>query len=325
MSVVRKIVGKGAVAGCAVLLAAGCGDRPAQVAPAPAEAPGTTLPDGLVLPPVRSPESFSTSGPPLFHVLTDDGQVDLRPWTICFTGGCADGMPSDAPPLIGSPDALVFGFDVPGWTFDSVTFREHGTRGGCGRSVTVAAETTGERTFRVVPAGPAGDWDVDVFGRGPGGDAVTTVRWRTPVDGTFPEVATGTAAVLADHDGRLDSYGVELSVADLDRRHSRASASIRVTSATGGSVVLPLRAPEDCYDEGALFFRASDDVGRRATTIGEGPFDYEVRLVLGTTTYVGRARWPDDTDEEITPGVRLSWEPALPVYRGLRLTPGRRP
>lgn len=299
---------------CVVLVAAGCGGRPSAVSPQ--DAPAAVRSHGLLLPPVRDPSSYSTSDPPRFHVLTDDGQVDLRPWTICFGFGCADGAPSDTPPPIGSPDALVFGFDVPGWTFDSVTFREHGTRSGCGRSVTVAAETTGERTFRVLPAGPAGDWDVDVFGRGPGGDAVTTVRWRTTVDGTYPDAARGTAAVLADHDGELDSYGVELSVADLDRRYDDATASIRVTSATGGSVVLPLREPDECYDEGSLFFRASDAVGRRATEIGAGPFDYEVRLVLGGTTHVGRATWPDDTDDDITPGVPLTWEPALPVYRG---------
>jgi len=298
-----------------VLAVTGCGSRPSGVA-APSDGTETTLASRLVLPPVKAPESYATSGPPRFHVLGDDGQLDLRPWTICFHFGCADGFPSEDPPSIGSPDALVFGFDVPGWTFDSVTFREHGTREGCGRSVTVPAETTGERTFRVLPAGPAGDWDVDIFGRGPGGDAVTTVRWRTTVDGPYPDAATGTAAVLADHDGELDSYGVELSVADLDRRYDDASASIRVTSVAGGSVVLPLREPDECYEEGSLAFRAPASLGRRATGIGEGPFDYEVRLELGTTTYVGRGTWPDDTDEEITPAVPLAWEPALPVYRG---------
>ena len=135
---------------CLVLVAAGCGTGPSAVSPDPQDAPAAVRSHGLLLPPVRDPGSYSLSGPPRFHVLTDDGQLDLSPWTICFSFGCADGAPSDTPPPIGSPDALVFGFDVPGWTFDSVTFREHGTRSGCGRSVTVAAETTGERTFRVL-------------------------------------------------------------------------------------------------------------------------------------------------------------------------------
>jgi hypothetical protein len=301
---------------CLLLVVAGCGDRPSEDAGAPRASTGTVTPDGLDLPAVKVPDAYSIDDPPQFHVLTDDGQLDLRPWTICYTGGCADGGPSDDPPQIGSPNALVFGFDVPGWTFDSISFREHGTRQSCGRTITVAAETTGERTFRALPAGPAGDWDVDIFGRGPGGDAVTTVRWQTPTDGAYPTAASGTASVLADDDGELDSYGVELSVSDLDRRYDRATATIRVTSSTGDSVVLEPRAVDPCYDEGSLFFRASDSVGRRATALGAGPYDYEVRLVLGGTTYVGRATWPDDTNEEITPGVPLQWEPALPVYAG---------
>lgn len=293
-----------------------CGSEIRGAAEDRPDPPPATTDSGLVLPPQKDRDAYSTFSPPMFHVLTDDGQISLRPWTICYIGGCADGGPSDTPPRIGGPEALVFGFDVPGWTFDHVTFREHGTRGGCGRSLTVPAETTGERTFRVPPAGPAGDWDVDIFGRGPDGDAVTTVRWETPADGTLPEAASGSAAVLADHDGALDSYGVELFLSDLDRRYADASATIAVTSATSGSVTLPLGRPDECTDEGGLSFRAGDDLGRRATGIGEGPFTYEVALVLGGTTYVGTGTWPDGTSPEIEPAVPLAWTPALPVYAG---------
>ncbi|MBS2937801.1 hypothetical protein KDN32_08595 [Nocardioides sp. J2M5] len=303
------------VAAAALVLTACGASTPGTVAPAP-RSPATTVPSGLEVPAERSPDSFSIDRPPQFHVLTPDGQRSLSPWTICYASGCADGGPSDTPPSVGTPTALEFAFDLPGWTFDA-TFREHGTRAGCGRQVTVPVETTGERTFRVPPAGPAGDWDVDLFGRGPtGGDAVTTVRWHTPTDGTFPDAATGQAAVLADHDGTLDSYGVELFVSDLDRTYDDASADITVTSADGGSVVLPLGPADRCWTEGSLSFRAPDRLGRRATTLGSGPFDYTVRLTLAGTTYVGRATWPDDTDEDIVPAVPLTWQPALPTYRG---------
>lgn len=287
------------VAAAALLLTACGAVTPDAVAPVP-RSPGTTLPGGLEVPPEQPPGSFSINRPPRFHVVTPDGQRSLSPWTICYANGCADGGPSDTPPSVGTPTALEFAFDLPGWTFDA-TFREHGTRAGCGRQVTVPVETTGERTFRVGPAGPAGDWDVDLFGRGPtGGDAVTTVRWRTRVEGTFPDAATGQASVLADHDGALDSYGVELFVSDLDRAYDDASAG-----------------PADrCWVEGSLSFRGPDRLGRRATTLGSGPFDYTVRLTLAGTTYVGRATWPDDTDEEIVPAVPLTWQPALPAFRG---------
>ncbi|MFC0220966.1 hypothetical protein, partial [Nocardioides zeicaulis] len=284
-------------------------------ATAPGDAPTTTA-SGLVLPAPRGRDDYSTSDPPRFHVLAADGQLDLAPWTICYASGCADGGPSDTPPPVGAPPELTLGFDLPGWTFQA-TFREHGTRAGCGRQVTVPVEATGERTFRVLPAGPSGDWDVDLFGRGPtGGDAVTTVRWRTPVEGAYPDAATGQASVLADDDGELDSYGLELFVSDLDRDHPEARAEVVVTSASGRSVTLPLGAPDECHSEGFLSFRAPAALGRRATVLGEGPFAYEVRLVLAGTTYTGRGTWPDDTTEEITPAVPLTWTPALPVYRG---------
>lgn len=276
----------------------------------------TSLPSGLVLPAPRTRDDYSTSDPPRFHVLAADGQLDLAPWTICYASGCADGAPSDTPPDVGGPPHLELGFDLPGWTFEA-TFRQHGTRAGCGRQVSLPVEATGERTFRLLLAGPAGDWDVDLFGRGPtGGDAVTTVRWHTPVDGAFPDAATGQAAVLAENDGELDSYGLELFVSDLDRDHREATAEVTVTSATGRSVDLRLGRPDECHVRGFLSFRAPAALGRRATVLGAGPYAYEVRLVLNGATYVGRGTWPDDTTEDITPAVPLTWTPALPVYRG---------
>ena len=65
---------------------------------------------------------------------------------------------------------------------------------------------------------------MDVFARG-NGDVITTFRWTTPVSGAMPAEAGGSAAVLADHDGELDSYGVELSVTNLDVRMARPPPS----------------------------------------------------------------------------------------------------
>ncbi|PVG82958.1 hypothetical protein DDE18_11500 [Nocardioides gansuensis] len=264
--------------------------------------------------------------PPVFHVQTEKGTVlQVDAWTYCDEGFCADGAPSDHPPKVGSPDVLTFEFDHAGWDFDSVTFREHGTRGTegytCAREVQVEAEKTGERTFRIHPAGPAGDWDVDIFGRGPAGDAVTTVHWKTPVEGTYPEQATGQAAVLADHDGELDSYGVELGLSDLDRHYPGATAQITVTSAEGGSVTIPVKGDNRrCYSEGSLGFRASDERGREAIGLGSAPFTYAAAVMLAGKTYVGTGVWPDDTNDEIRPAIPLTdWQPALPAYDG---TPG---
>jgi hypothetical protein len=86
---------------------------------------------------------------------------------------------------------------------------------------------------------------VDVFGRG-NGDVITTFRWTTPVTGAMPAKASGSAAVLADHDGELDSYGVELSVTNLDVRPARAAAVITVTGASGETTAITPRWHRPC-------------------------------------------------------------------------------
>ena len=165
------------------------------------------------------------------------------------------------------------------------------------------------------PIGPAGDWDVDLFGRGDG-DAITTFQWHTPVDGRLPEAASGTVGVLAEHDGGLDSYGVGLSITDLAEQPGEATAAITVTSADGRTATIEPRRVPHCYSEGDVYFKASRSKGLPATRIGRGPFIYTVEVTLDGRTYVGTGEWPTDTDAEIVPHVPLSWEPALPAYGG---------
>lgn len=120
--------------------------------------------------------------PPQFHFVTESrSQVETKPWSACLEGGCWDGFPTDVPD-VGSPEALDFGWDLPGWTFNHVTFRRHNAPDTDCALWIVKAERTSPRTFRVEPAGPPGDSDVDIFGRGQG-DAITTVRWHTPTRG----------------------------------------------------------------------------------------------------------------------------------------------
>lgn len=242
-----------------------------------------------------------------------DGDVELEPWTYCLGNGCADGFPPEQPVEVGSPERVEFGFDRPGWDF-TATFREPVDR--CSRHITAAVEETGPGEYAVDPLGPAGTWHVDVSGRGPDGDVVTTFAWTTPSDGGTPTEATGSVAVLADHDGEPDSYGVELFLSDLRTHPRRAEADITVTSAEGREVTIEPRRQRPCHVEGSVSFYAPDRVGRRATSIGEGPFTYTVRLTLDGNEYVGTGTWPDGTNPEITPHVPLTWSPALPAYRG---------
>ena len=169
-------------------------------------------------------------GPPITLDL-DGERIDLDPWTTCYGNGCADGAPRPPYVDVGQRDAVPFSFPDAGWTFEA-TFRTD-DYDDCPRAITVPVRKTGDRTFAVTPAGPPRRWLVDVFGRGPGGDVITTFTWTTRDAGALPGPATGSAAVLADHDGELDSYGVEIFVQDLVRQPGQASATVTVTSAGG--------------------------------------------------------------------------------------------
>ncbi len=244
----------------------------------------------------------------------DGHRVDLDPWTTCYGNGCWDGAPRAPYVDVGDRDTVPFSFPEPEWEF-TATFR-NGEHTDCPRSITVPVRRTSDRTFEVTPAGPAGRWLVDLSGAGPGGDVITTFAWTTSRDGALPGPATGSAAVLADHDGDLDSYGVEVFVQDLADQPRQASATVTVTSEQGRSVTLTPRWQRDCYDQGSLSFIAPDDEGRRATQLGMGPFTYDVALTLNGTTYHGLGTWPTGETEDTAPHVPLTWTPALPAYEG---------
>lgn len=305
-----------AVLAALVLLLAGCGERTVVDSPAPATG-ATEQPEGyeveLVEPDVDDP-------PPVVLRLADGTSHDLAPWTYCLDGGCADGSWPEHPFDVGRPAWVDVTFGVPDWTFEatftsprrlSATPREARSW----RSVQGRVEPIGRHTFRVRPAGPAGDWHVDLFGRGPdGGDVIVTFAWTTTADGDYPDAATGQAAVLAGNDGELTSYGVELGLRDLDRTPASATASIEVTADDGRSTTLDLGRPDEAWQAGTVSWRAPERLGLRAAALGGSRFTYTVRVVLDGTTYTGTGVWPDDTDEDITPAVPLTFTPPLPVY-----------
>jgi hypothetical protein len=290
----------------AALLAA-CGDAATVAEEPPAASQSGSLPDVV---------EWDGEGmaPPLTLDL-DGERVALKPWTACYSNGCYDGSPVEPYYDVGGRDAVPFSFPEEGWEFEA-TFKEAGVDE-CYRQITLPVEKTGDRTWSIAPLGPAGSWDVDVFGRGAGGDVITTFTWTTTTNGALPGPASGIAGVLAGHDGELDSYGVEIGVSDLATHPTEAKASVTVTSSEGRSVTLrPGRRDKECYAEGSLYFTASDDEGRRATELGAGPFTYDVELVLDGTTYHGLGEWPTDESDDNAPFVPLTWTPELPAYEG---------
>jgi hypothetical protein len=250
--------------------------------------------------------------------------LELAPWTSCWSGppdaggisaaACADGFaPDEGLEEVGAPASIDFWFGRPGWQFDA-TFQELGVK--CPRHFTVPAASAGEQGFLVEPAGPAGRYRVDLFGRGPEGDVITSFIWDTPTDGpTDPPRAT--MALISDDGDGLTSYGLEVSVQDLADQPDTASVEVTATAANGRSTTIT--APRSgggnrCYDRGSLFF--DDNESSRAHLLGPAPYTYEVVLTLDGKEYVGTAEWPRDEIKSEAPYTRLSFEPPLPAYTG---------
>jgi hypothetical protein len=260
-----------------------------------------------------APEWDEEGAPPVFLQL-DDEQVVLEPWTSCFGNMCVDGMPMPPFADVGDREEVAFSFPLAGWDFEATFTPLDGVE--CKRSLTVPVASTGRHTFEVSPAGPPGDYQVDLFGSGPGGDAATTFQWSTTSSGEIPE-PIGTLAVIADHDGQLDSYGLDLTLSDLGSISRDAMATVTVTAANGRSETFgPLQPAAGCHGAGTLIFTGKSADGARAVALGAGPFDYRVEVTLDGQTYVGTAVWPRDEKADEAPYTTLTFAPPLPAYSG---------
>lgn len=300
-----------AVAALAALLLGltGCGSRVVTDPPAGSEPSATGVAGGHG---IEDP-------PPVVVRLPDGSTHDLDPWGYCLPGGCVDGSWPEHPFDVGSPPWVDVTFGVPGWSFEAgfTTPRRLAApprEMRSWRSLQGRVEEIGPHTFRVHPAGPAGEWHVDLFGRGPGGDVIVTFAWTTAAAGDLPAEATAQASVLAAADGDLTTYGVELGLRDLDRTPTSASAVIEVVSDDGGRATLDLGAPDRPWQAGTVSWTAGEARARSAVALGGSRFTYVATVVLDGRTYTGTGVWPDDTDEEITPAVPLTFTPPLPVY-----------
>lgn len=303
----RRLLGL-AACGAVLVALAGCGSgnriiEPGATPPAPVPPnPSVTVWHG-------TPYDLEMEQPPPFRIRYDDTELHLHPVTYCYIGGCVDGW-DENPPSIGSPEVLyVF---VPVRRFDELTVNQVEGGDPCtGRQVSAEVKSLGEGWWSVHPRGPAGEYRVSIFAGGDG-DMVADVLWRTPYDRPLPD-PSARLAVIADHDGRPDSYGVELAVTDLPATPTEYSATITVTAANGRSITFDANpAPEACRGEGAASFDGPNDKGRQAAALGDFPFTISVQLTIDGTTYVGTATYPDDEIEGYEPYIALSFDPPLP-------------
>jgi hypothetical protein len=259
------------------------------------------------------PARWDGEGVPPVTLHLSTRTVTLDPWAYCYDTACVDGIQPEHPEEVGSPDLVRFSFPEPGWTFEA-RFTEVGSD--CPRTITVPATSTGPKTFELEPAGPAGTWDVDLFGRGDGGDVITTFRWRTPRAGTLPE-PDAYLGIVSTTGGDTHVYAPELAINDLASTPENATAVITVTAADGASRTLPeLRPTRGCTSVGNLFFNGPDDMRAGLADLGPLPYTYTVDLTMDGTTYTGAAVYPDDEIEGSEPYASLTFDPPLPAYTG---------
>jgi hypothetical protein len=214
-----------------------------------------------------------------------------------------------------------FWFGVEDWDFQA-TFTELGED--CPRQYSVPAVRTGDQMFRVDPAGLAGRYRVDLFGRGERGDVIVSFLWTTPTDGPIDQPTAGMALIAAGDD-EPTSYGLGLGVGNLAFQPRQASAEVTVTAANGRSMVLDTQRDDlpaadahvkdgTCDAEGSVSFDGDDDQALQAAQLGPPPFTYRVRLTLDGKRYVGTAVWPRDEIADSAPNTVLSFDPPLPAY-----------
>lgn len=288
----------------ASLLAAGCGEstRSGGAGVGPVATGRLATPSAVS----GGPEFVA---PPPVTVRYFDRQIELAPWSYCYDRGCADGIPPTDPPDVGGPEQVLVEFPLPGWSF-TASFTPAGER--CGRVQEVPLEETGDGEFLLRPAGYAGPYDVMLFGQG-NGDLAVTFRWNTPTDGPLP-VPEARLAVLADHDGEVDSYGVELSLTNLAQTPNEASATITVRARNGEEITFEAtRARSKCVPEGSVYWDEPDRQGLAAAALGDSPFTYGVDLSLDGARYSATVTWPDDEIPGNEPSVPLLFTPELPA------------
>ena len=272
----------------------------------------------------RAEPTYEWSKQPSPVVLRLAGRdLELKPSSYCWNGPpnrkgispgiCVDGWPqTKGLESVGNPASVDFWFGVEDWGFEA-TFTELGV--GCPRQHTVQAMRTGDQVFRLDPAGLAGRYRVDLFGRGRHGSVSTSFLWTTPTDGPTDQPTADIALVSGDGD-ELWAHQLEVGVQDLAFQPREADVEVTVTAANGRSMILDAELDDDgnCYAEGSLFFEGEQGPAQQAAQLGPPPFTYKVLLTLNGKGYLGTAVWPRDERADEAPNTVLTFDPPLPAY-----------
>jgi hypothetical protein len=243
---------------------------------------------------------------PTFAVHGDGNPFTLRAWTFCNDDGCADGMPPDNPPSVGSPKSVAVRFSEPDWT---LTAEFQARDDDCSRVYAVPLTPVADGEWVLEPAGPAGTYDVTLGAHGnPYGDAVATFRWTTRIRGTMPVPA---AQLLTEY--------FELHVSNLATTPKKGSLTVTVTAADGKTTVVrpeqsrPEGVGVTCTAPGRIDFYAANPGTR--PDLGAPPLRYDVRLILDGTEHRASAVLRDAKNDGHE-YVDLVFTPPLPAFTG---------
>lgn len=263
---------------------------------------------------VRSRVWTDGKKPPPFTLHYGNKKLDIKPRSYCYGNVCAGGIRFKTLPSIGSPESVLVELGLKDWTIEA-SFRVPDGDHYCGRSQSTTLKPNTAGLYLLTPLGRAGTYDVDLFGHGKGGDVAGSFRWQTPTDGPLA-TPSAVMALITDHDGKPDSYGLELSLTNLATTPESVSATIKVTAATGQTLKLtPQVAGPGCQSDGNVSFTLANKKARAAAAIGGFPFTYDVTVVLDGTEYHATAKYPHDEITGNEPNVALKFSPALPALK----------
>ncbi len=263
--------------------------------------------------------------PPTIRVTGDGATMELQIWTTCwidFIGSdgtqsdyCADGYraPADELPRVRGAGPLYVEFPVAGWEFSATTVLV-GKEEDCGRPQSEPLARIAPTVHKLVPQGFADTYIVDVYGRGMGGDVVSSFVWETTVDGILP-VPKANMGLLWFDDGQVTTYAAGMTISGLATTPDLASAIVTVTAANGArtEVLYEADKPEGCRGAGHVALDVNRRDALRAAALGEAPFTYDVELTMDGTEYRATAYWPEDEFVDHSGYVPLRFEPALPA------------
>lgn len=251
---------------------AGCAAPNSLSAPAPSGVPAPTRTESFE----QSGEGEQLvvrSGETELHVESMDAAVNLGP------------VPADLPAVV-ADDIYVF-VRPAGWTLTAMQFT--GDPYECGeRSIEPEQRDLGGGWWAIRPLGPQGEYTLLLTaGSGPGlplggevGAASAYLALETRTDRALPPPAATLDVSAIEGEGAVGLY-----FAGLTESPDTSSATVTFTTADGATTPVVLAPTADCNLTGELSFSA--DLGEsESNALADGPFDYDIELVLDGQTYV---------------------------------------